>query len=215
MTQMDVSLTDYGLAAECVCFTYMMARICRRPSSLAAAFMAFFFSIAVAAAAGGTVHGFFLNASSLGYRILWPFTLIVIGITALSSVYLGTALLFSRRTANHINRVAFAVFSAYSFTVLFVRRDFLIAILGYLPGLVFIGGAFLLSHRRQRKAGFLVGFLGVCIMLFAAAAQQARVGIDPRYFDHNALYHVLQAIALFMIFLAARETTQAGSLSID
>jgi hypothetical protein len=31
--------------------------------------MVFFFSIAVAAAAGGTVHGFFLDKSLLGYRI--------------------------------------------------------------------------------------------------------------------------------------------------
>jgi hypothetical protein len=172
--------------------------------------MLFFFSIAVAAAAGGTVHGFFLDESSLGYRILWPFTLIVMGITALSGVHIGTALQFSRSRAVHINRVALAVFLAYIVIVLFIRRDFLIAILDYLPVLLFIGGTFLLAHLRQKKPAFLIGFLGVCTMLFAAAAQQARVGIDPRYFDHNALYHVLQAIALFMVFLAARETSKAG-----
>jgi hypothetical protein len=210
MTQMDVSLTDYGLAAECVWFACLMARIRTTTSSLPAGFMLFFFSIAVAAAAGGTVHGFFLDESSLGYRILWPFTLIVMGITALSGVHIATALQFSRSTAVNINRVALAVFIAYFAIVLFIRRDFLIAILDYLPALVFVGGAFLLSHRRQKKPAFLIGFLGVCTMLFAAAAQQAKLGIDPRYFDHNALYHVLQAIALFMVFLAARETSKAG-----
>ncbi len=210
MTQVDVSLTDYGLAAECLCFAYLMARIRTRTSSLPAVFMLFFFSIAVAAAAGGTVHGFFLDESSLGYRILWPFTLIVMGITALSGVHIGTALQFSRSRAVHINRVASAVFLAYIVIVLFIRRDFLIAILDYLPALLFIGGAFLLAHLRQKKPAFLIGFLGVCTMLFAAAAQQAKVGIDSRYFDHNALYHVLQAIALFMVFLAARETSKAG-----
>jgi hypothetical protein len=99
---------------------------------------------------------------------------------------------------------------AYFVIVLFIRRDFLIAILDYLPALIFVGGAFLLAHRRQKKPAFLIGFLGVCIMLFAAAAQQAKVGIHPRYFDHNAVYHVLQAIALFMIFLAGRETSKSG-----
>jgi hypothetical protein len=171
--------------------------------------MALFFSIAIAAAAGGTVHAFFLDESSLGFRILWPFTLIVMGITALSGVHIATALQFSRSTAIYINRVALAVFMAYSVIVLFIRRDFLIAILDYLPALVFVGGAFLLSHRRHKRPALLLGFLGVCIMLFAAAAQQAKLGIDPRYFDHNALYHVLQAIALFMVFLAARETSKA------
>ncbi len=210
MTQMDVSLTDYGLAAECVCFAYLMARIRARTSSLPAVFMLFFFSIAVAAAAGGTVHGFFLDKSSPGYRILWPFTLIVIGITALSAVHISTALLFSSSTAVYINRVALAVFLAYVLIVLFIRRDFLIAILGYLPALIFIGVAFLLAYRRQKKPAFLMGFLGVCIMLFAAAAQQAKIGINPRYFDHNALYHVLQASGLLMVFLAARQTTSSG-----
>jgi hypothetical protein len=210
MTQVDVSLTDYGLAAECLCFAYLIARFRTRTSSLPVVFIVFFFSIAIAAAAGGTVHGFFLDESSLGYRILWPFTLIVMGITALSGVHIGTALHFSRSTAASINRVALAIFVTYFAIVLFIRRDFLIAILDYLPALVFVGGAFLLSHRRQKKPAFLIGFLGVCTMLFAAAAQQAKVGIDPRYFDHNALYHVLQAIALFMVFLAARETSKAG-----
>jgi hypothetical protein len=47
-------------------------------------------------------------------------------------------------------------------------------------------------------------------MLFAAAAQRAKLGIDPRYLDHNALYHLLQAIALFMVFLAARAAIMSG-----
>jgi hypothetical protein len=207
MTQVDVSLTDYGLTMECMCFAYLIARLRKRASLLSGAFVVFFFSIAIAA--GGTVHGFFLDESSLGYRILWPFTLLVMGITALSGVYIGTALQFSRSPAIYINRIALVVFLAYIIIVLFIRRDFLIAILDYLPPLLFIGGAFLLAHRRQKKPAFLIGFLGVCTMLFAAAAQQAKVGIDPRYFDHNALYHVLQAIALFMVFLAARETSKA------
>ncbi|HEY2038790.1 MAG TPA: hypothetical protein VGG95_03945 [Edaphobacter sp.] len=172
--------------------------------------MVFFFSIAVAAAAGGTVHGFFLDKSLLGYRVLWPVTLIVMGITALSGVHIAAALQLSRRVAVYINQAALVGFLAYIVIVLFIRRDFLVAILGYLPALIFLGEAFLLAHLRKKKPAFLVGFLGVCVMLFAAATQQAKMGIDPRYFDHNALYHVLQAVALFMLFLAARESVNSG-----
>ena len=108
-------------------------------------------------------------------------------------------------TRVNINRIALVAFMSYVLIVLFVRRDFLIAILAYFPALVFIGVGFLLAYRRRRRRPLLIGFLGVCLMLFAAAAQQAELGIHPRYFDHNALYHLLQAIALFMVFLAARE----------
>ena len=209
MTQLDVSLTDYGLAAECICFSYVIA--CRRTGArtFLSQFITFFLSIAVAAAAGGTVHGFFLNEKSLGYQILWPFTLIVIGITALSGVQIGVALQFSGSAAVYINRFALALFLAYIVIVVFVRKDFLVAIIDYVPALTIVGGGFLLAYRRRKRRPLLVGFLGICLMLFAAAAQQAKLGIHPRYFDHNALYHLLQAIALFMVFLAAREVIKS------
>ena len=209
MTQVDVSLTDYGVAAECVCFSYLIAH--RPPGSFKfkSQFITFFLAVAIAAAAGGTVHGFFSNERSLEHLTLWPFTLIVIGITALTGVQIGVALQFSGTTAVYINRFALAFFLAYIVVVLFVREDFLVAIVDYLPGLAFMGSGFLVAYRRIRRPPLLVGFLGICLMLFAAAAQQAKLGINPQYFDHNALYHLLQAIALFMIFLAAREVIKS------
>jgi len=212
MTQITVSLTDYGLTAECAFFAYILARKPKADPSISPVFVLFFCGIALAAAAGGTVHGFFQNESSLGYRILWPFTLVVMGITALAGVHIGTALQFTRSVATYVNWAAIAVFAVYVLVVIFIRSDFLVAILDYLPSLIFIGVAFLFAHRRHRKSEFLIGFLGVCTMLLAAAAQQAKIGINPRFFDHNALYHLLQAVALFMVFLAARESTQPQEL---
>jgi hypothetical protein len=43
----------------------------------------------------------------------------------------------------------------------------------------------------------------VGISLFTALVQQLRVALHPVYFNHNALYHVLQAAALFLCFLAS------------
>jgi Family of unknown function (DUF6962) len=45
---------------------------------------------------------------------------------------------------------------------------------------------------------------GVALTLVAALLQQREVSIHPRYFNHSALYHVLQAVALFLIFLSGR-----------
>ena len=209
MTQVDVSLTDYGLAAECAYFSYVVARRLTGASVFPSRFIMFFLSIAIAAAAGGTVHGFFLNEKSLGNLILWRFTLIVIGITALIGIQIGTALQFSGTTAVYISRFALAVFLSYIVVVLFLRGDFLVAIIDYLPALAFMGSGFLVAYRRRKRPMLLVGFLGICLMLFAAAAQQAKLGLHPQYFDHNALYHLLQAIALFMVFLAAREVIKS------
>jgi hypothetical protein len=75
-----------------------------------------------------------------------------------------------------------------------------------------MGVAFILTSLKRKEPAFLMGFLGVCTMLFASAAQQRKIEIDPRYFDHNALYHLLQGIALFLVFLAARETIRSEEL---
>ena len=48
----------------------------------------------------------------------------------------------------------------------------------------------------------------VGISLFAALIQQLRVALHPVYFNHNALYHVLQAIALDLVFLASRRLVE-------
>ena len=50
----------------------------------------------------------------------------------------------------------------------------------------------------------MAGIVGIAATVVAAAVQQLRVAVHPRYFNHNALYHVTQAIALFLILRAAQ-----------
>jgi hypothetical protein len=210
MTEVDVSLTDYAIAAECALFTYLLAALRGPNSSLAFPFTAFFVSIALAAIAGGTVHGFFLDERSLGHKVLWPFTLLSLGATALAGVLVGTALLFPPATGRLIDVAGLLAYVAYVIVVLFIRRDFVVAIVGYLPSLIFLAMAFLVVYARVGKAALLIGFLGICTMLIAAGLQQAKWGIHPRRFNHNAVYHVLQGLALWMIFVAARESIRLG-----
>ncbi len=170
--------------------------------------MVFFSSIAVAALTGGTVHGFFPDISSVGYRILWPATLIAIGVTALAGIRIGIALQFADPVAGLIALAAYVAFVLYGIVVLFISSEFVVAILGYLPMVCFLGWAFFAAYRRHRRQAYLIGFLGVCTTLVAAVVQQAKHGIDPRYFNHNVVYHVLQAAGLFMVFIAARDISK-------
>ena len=90
---------------------------------------------------------FFLDKSTVGYRVLWPFTLIVMGITALSGAHIVAALQFSRLIAVYFDRVALAIFVAYIVIVLFIRRDFLIP--------------FLTIHSRNRCDQFRWRYISV------------------------------------------------------
>jgi hypothetical protein len=173
-------------------------------------FILFFVSIALAAIAGGTVHGFFLNEDSFGHRLLWPFTLVCLGGTALAGLLIGTNLVYSPARGHWINAVGYAAFSAYTIVVVLLRRDFRIAVLSYIPSLIFLAVVFVMVYARSGQRDLLAGLLGVCTMFLAAVAQQAKWGIHPRLFNHNAVYHVLQALSLWMIFIAARQTIRLG-----
>jgi len=85
----------------------------------------------------------------------------------------------------------------------FVTDSFSIAIANYLPSTLFLIVAFFASYRSGAGTPVAIGLSGLVLTLVAAAVQQARIALHPTYFNHNALYHLLQAIALFLIFRAA------------
>ena len=166
MTEPDVALTDYALAIECALFAYLVRG---RENAF------FFGSAAVASLAGGTVHGFFLDASTLGNAVLWRITI-----------------------------AAAAAFATYCVFTLFVTQQFRAAVVFYLPAVVFLLVALSVAYAHARERGILVAIAGLGLMFIAAAVQQARIALHATYFNHNALYHLIQAMALWLLFLGLR-----------
>jgi hypothetical protein len=197
MTEPDVALTDYALAIECALFAYLAHR---REHAL------FFGSAAVASLAGGTVHGFFLDARTLGNAVLWRIALIAIGVTAASAWAIGARVLFPppRPAARRITTAAVAAFAGYSVLTLFITQDFRAAVAFYLPAAVFLLVVLSLAYARARERRILIAIAGLGLMFIAAAVQQARIGLHPTYLNHNALYHLIQAVALWLLFLGLR-----------
>ena len=195
MTEPDVALTDYALAIECTIFAYLLQR---KEHAL------FFGSAAVASLAGGTVHGFFLDARTLGNAVLWRFALIAIGVTAASAWAIGARVLFPAPTVRRITIAAAAAFAAYCVLTLFITQEFRAAVVFYLPAVVFLLVALSVAYARARERGILVAVAGLALMFIAAAVQQARITLHPTYFNHNALYHLIQALALWLLFLGLR-----------
>ena len=89
MTEPDVTLTDYALAVECLIFAVILHRKKSRYVRLGRWFTLFFASVCAASLFGGTVHGFFLDADSLGHAVLWPTSLLAIGLTAMTAWAIG------------------------------------------------------------------------------------------------------------------------------
>jgi hypothetical protein len=207
MLEPDVVLTDYLLAALSLVFAALMWRA---TGPLRLPLATYFASAAVASAAGGTVHGFFADPDSLGAAVLWRIALLAIGVATLANWTIGARLLFAPRVARWIVLAAGLQLAAYSVVVLFVSQDFRVAILDNLPALLFLLVALVLAYGRHRRAGLLVAAGGLVLTLVAAALQQLQIGIHPVYFNYNAVFHTVQALALLVFFLGARGFVDLG-----
>jgi hypothetical protein len=203
MTEPYVTLTDYGLSIECLTFLVFLVRL-RSTRRLRLWFLVFFSSLAASSFIGGTVHGFFAQPSSAGGRVLWPMTMVGIGVTALAGIQIAKGLLWAERNATITDAIIYAAFCIYCGVVLFVDASFLVAILGYLPAILLLAWALMKEYLRSGHRRFLTGFLGLLVILFGSVIQQIRILDSSHYVNRNVLYHIFQGIGLFMLFVSAR-----------
>ncbi|MBI4637382.1 MAG: hypothetical protein HY727_13625 [Candidatus Rokubacteria bacterium] len=210
LAEPDVALTDWVLALECGVFAYLIRRGSRPGQPSRGWLLLFFGAGSLAALAGGTVHGFFPDGGSAGARILWPATLGLIGLSGLAAWGIGASLQLQRRAARRLVAAAALALVAYAGALAYLTQAFVLAIAYYLPAALFLLVVFLLAWRRTQARELLVAALGLVTTFLAAAIQLAGVGLHPRYFNHNALYHLVQALGLFMIFRGARWLVRAG-----
>ena len=201
MHEPAVTLTDYALTVEAWLFAWLLLR--RSGDGLRRWFVIFFVAVGTASLTGGTVHGFFPDATSLGSVVLWRATMMAVGSAALAAWIIALEIQFSLRVVRAALPVLGLAFLAYCFVVFFVSEDFLIAILSYLPGALFLLVVLAVAYRRFREFELLIGVFGLLLTFVAAGIQQGEVVIHPVYFDHNALYHVVQAVGLYFLYRSA------------
>lgn len=209
MTEPDVALTDYAIALLCAALCALIARWGDADARARRWWFVLFASIGAGALAGGTVHGFFLDESSAGYRVLWPATLLSLGVTATAMWFVASFAGLRDRSGRVVRQAAVAAFVAYTVVVLFFDQRFLVAIAAYLPATLFLLVILGIAYVRTRNGAVGIGVVGLLLTFVAAAVQQLGIGLHPRYFNHNALYHVIQGVALVMIYRGARAVARA------
>jgi hypothetical protein len=204
MTEPDVALTDFLLTAQCGIFAYSLSRMPSHHPRLKSLCIRFFAVVGLASLIGGTVHGYFHDESTWEFQIFWRLGLVILGAGSYFSWLIGAELLLRREGRKHIGRIALACLFLYSAYVLFWDQRFMFAILNYLPATFFLFVAFLLQIRTGDKRSALFGASSVLMTLVAAVIQQLQIALHPTYFNHNAIYHLVQAVALTLLLVAFR-----------
>ncbi|HWL38656.1 MAG TPA: hypothetical protein VNO75_00285 [Gemmatimonadaceae bacterium] len=211
LTSPAVSLTDFALAIECTLFAVLLSR---RPASdvvLRKWFVTFFASVAVASLLGGTMHGFFEHSTSPIRTALWTGTLLSILLTSYTAWSIAAVIQLDARFGRMVRWFAAVQMIALALVVLFVTQKFLIAIVAYLPATIFLLVAFILAYRRRRVPALGSGVAGLGLVFVGAAVQQLGLALHPVYLDHNTIYHLIQGVALWLIYRAAKWISGAQS----
>jgi hypothetical protein len=143
--------------------------------------LAFVFT-ACAAIIGGVYHG---NGDRP--EVLWKATVISVG---LASFFL---LAGTHRKLAIVAAVKLVVYSTW----MIAHDDFIWVVADYGLTLILVG----IVHPAKK---WVWGSIAVSVL--GAVVQQARVTVHPHWFDYNDLYHLIQMVALWMLYRAALET---------
>lgn len=198
ITEPTTMATDYMVAAASLAWGALLWRR-RAAEALAVRWWAAGFACAaVAALAGGTVHGFRLHLGTAGEAALWRLTLIAVGAYAFCA--LATALAAGLRPRARAAGMAIGGLLLAGYAAL-VTADprFVWAIAAYAPALLFLLVQQLID-RARRGAPSAPWIVAGVLVSFAAAAIQ-RSGLDlHRHFNHNDLYHVVQLAGGWLLY---------------
>lgn len=194
-----VSLTDYGLAVECAVLSGAAFRS-GGDGWLAAAAGALFLAVGLAAFLGGTVHGFLTDHTDPLHTVVWRVTIGLLALTGYLGILAGTRIMAGLRAAR-VAALAFTVpLIAYWIFVAEGHDDFRVAIAAYSVGLVVLALACLLAMRDSTGGGSRWLLVGIALSVVASLIQQDLPHNGWPLSMRNGVYHVLEAIALWLMF---------------
>ena len=192
-------LTDYGLAATAA---VLAARLLGRTDGQRARWLwgASFVAVALAAAAGGTWHGWAPRMTRSAADALWLLTYAFVG---LGNVLILAAAAWAAARGGLRAALLAAVLLRFFVWFAFIARDpdFRYVVYDYAGTLI---GLLVLAAWlgvRGRPGGPAIA-AGVAVSLAGAFVQRMRLAPGPA-FNHNDLFHVVQAAGLYLYYRGA------------
>lgn len=186
--------TDYLLALFALVFAVRLVSETRRPPAIA--WTIAFGLTACAAIAGGTFHGLRELMSEPGLAVLWKLTMVSVGG---ASMMLALGLIqarFSGRSRIMLSTLFVAKFAIYVIWI-WSRDSFLWVIIDYGITILFMLVVEAWHLRKSAASRWIVASLAISIV--AAAVQQSGWALHE-HFNHNDLYHLIQIVALWLLY---------------
>ena len=199
-------ITDYGLAAVGLALAVRL-RALQDGEASRRLWAACFVAVALAAVAGGTFHGWGPRMGGTARAGLWLVTYGLIGLGNLL-ILAGAVVAAAAGGLRHALLALVVVRFAVWFAFIAMRPDFRYVIYDYagtLAGL--LAFAAWLARRGRPGGGWIAA--GVAVSLAGALIQRGGRGPAPG-FNHNDLFHVVQAAGLYLYFRGGALLRDAG-----
>lgn len=197
------TLTDYLVAIASTWWGVALLRDARRRGSVAARWWgAGFLAVAVAAAAGGTVHGFGPALGADGAAILWRASLAALAAFAVCAAATAIADGVAPEPRGPLPLLVGALFAA-ALTAAILRPAFSTAIVIYGLGLgaLVVQQAVAWIGRRAPSGPWIVA--GGALAAAGSLVQHLGLAPHPR-FNHNDLFHVIELGAGWLFYRGGR-----------
>ncbi len=195
-------LTDYALAGVSGWLGVLLFRA-RTGQAARSSWALAFAALALAAALGGTYHGFAPQLSERTLDLIWQATVFTAGVASFGMLA-GSVIAAS---AGGLRKVLLAFAAAklalYSGWML-VHSEFIyvIADSGTTMAALTVLHGWSAIRRRDRASAWVLGGVGVSVV---AAGVQASGFALHRHFNHNDLYHLIQILAMVLLYVGARQ----------
>lgn len=199
ITEPATLVTDYLLAV----FTAALAwRLYADGGAVQRWWAVAFAATSVSGVAGGTVHGFQKVIPAATLAALWMLTLAAILVAAVGVMLATFAVTrLSRHMRRGLTVLTCVIYGVYGSWVLAHPR-FALAIAGYGAALVVLAFVHARAWAATRASESAFILAGVAVSIVAAGVQLS--GWAPhRLFNHNDLFHVIQAGAFWLLYRGA------------
>src|ERR1700694_1906483 len=200
----DVALTDLALA---ILSAYLGWRLWSRSNNrrLQRAGAVLLGALASAALWGAIFHAFFpAGTATLMGSLAWKPVALSIVVAAATMLDLGLGLLLPRLPPRLRWSVVLLYAAGFAAVVILLDDSFTRIVYFYVPTLILLLLAAVRQVARSRGGGWPLILPGLLLSAGAAILQQARVALNPVYFDHNAVYHLVQSVAIVFLYLGWR-----------
>ena len=197
----DVVFTDLALAILGGFLSWRLsqqelgARVTRSGVTIMAA-------LASAAFFGAVFHAFFTTGTTTlaGFLAWIPVSLSIVVLSA-ALLELALGVLLPRVPSGARTAAVLVYAAAFAAVVVLVDESYSTIVRFYGPTLILFLIVAAVQGTRPGATGWRILAIALVVSIAAAVVQQRRIAIHPVYFDHNALYHVVQGIGLVLLYL--------------